>query len=142
MTLQITNHLKKCVESTPELAWLPEETAQRVVASVCNGNPSRATLPKGLGRIPTSEDPGDAQRLTNDEDSFDPKEMAHVPEKLHHQWMAFSKRQTQRLRAHSDFDHAINIEEGRKIPNLPIYNLSRRELDILREYLDTAQEKG
>ena len=28
------------------------------------------------------------------------------------------------------------------MPNLPIYNLSRKELDILREYLDTALEKG
>jgi hypothetical protein len=141
-TLGIIDHLRKCIESTPELAWLPEETAQRIVASVRNGNPSRATLPQGLGRIPIGDEPGDARRHSDDEDSFDSEEMAHVPEKLHHRWMAFSKRQTQRLRTHSDFDHAIDIEEGRKIPNLPIYNLSRRELDILREYLDTAQEKG
>jgi hypothetical protein len=36
----------------------------------------------------------------------------------------------------------INIVEGAKVPNLLIYNLSRKELDILREYLNTAQEKG
>jgi hypothetical protein len=40
------------------------------------------------------------------------------------------------------YDHAIETEEGKKIPNLLIYNLSSRELEILREYLATAQEKG
>jgi hypothetical protein len=65
-----------------------------------------------------------------------------VPQHLHHRWLAFSKRQTSRLRAHGDHNHAINIKEGKTIPNLPIYNLSRQELDILREYLNTAQEKG
>jgi hypothetical protein len=32
--------------------------------------------------------------------------------------------------------------EGAKVLNLLIYNLSCKELDILREYLNTAQEKG
>ena len=38
-------------------------------------------------------------------------------------------------------DYTINIKEGAKILNLLIYNLSSRELDILQEYLNTAQEK-
>ena len=70
------------------------------------------------------------------------EELKHVPEKLHHRWLAFSKRQTRIIRPNSDYDHAIEIEEGKKIPNLPIYNLSGRELEILRDYLATAQEKG
>ncbi|KNG45587.1 gag/polymerase/env polyprotein [Stemphylium lycopersici] len=36
----------------------------------------------------------------------------------------------------------LEIEEGKKILNLLIYNLSGRELEILREYLAAAQEKG
>ena len=46
------------------------------------------------------------------------------------------------IRPNSEYDHAIEIEEGKKILNLPIYNLSGRELEILREYLAAAQEKG
>jgi hypothetical protein len=46
------------------------------------------------------------------------------------------------VRPNSEYDHAIKIEEGKKILNLPIYNLSGRELEILREYLAAAQEKG
>jgi hypothetical protein len=40
------------------------------------------------------------------------------------------------------YNHAIATKEEKKIPNLPIYNLSSRELEILQEYLATAQEKG
>jgi transposase InsO family protein len=142
LALEIVDHLKHCVQDVPELAWLPQEAAHHVVAGIRNGNPSRATLPRGLGRIPSADEARDALRQPDGADSFDEEEMAHVPRHLHHRWLAFSKRQTSRLRAHGDHDHAIDIEEGKTIPNLPIYNLSRRELDILREYLDTAQEKG
>ncbi|RAR05874.1 gag/polymerase/env polyprotein [Stemphylium lycopersici] len=41
-----------------------------------------------------------------------------------------------------ELKHVLEIEEGKKIPNLLIYNLSGRELEILREYLAAAQEKG
>jgi hypothetical protein len=76
------------------------------------------------------------------DNKLDPKELKHVPSKLHHRWLAFSKRQTRIVRPNSEYDHAVRIEEGKKILNLPIYNLSGRELEILREYLAAAQEKG
>jgi hypothetical protein len=40
------------------------------------------------------------------------------------------------------YNYAIETKEGKKILNLLIYNLSSRELEILQEYLATAQEKG
>jgi hypothetical protein len=46
------------------------------------------------------------------------------------------------LPLHREYNYSIKIKEGLRVPNLPIYNLSRRELDILQEYLNTAQEKG
>jgi hypothetical protein len=76
------------------------------------------------------------------DNKLDPKELKHVPSKLHYRWLAFSKRQIRIVRPNSEYDYAIRIEEGKKIPNLPIYNLSSRELEILREYLAAAQEKG
>ena len=77
-----------------------------------------------------------------DNDRPDPDELKFVPLKLHHKWFAFSKHQTSVLPPHGEYDHAIEIEEGSRVPNLPIYNLSQKELDILQEYLVTAQEKG
>ena len=41
-----------------------------------------------------------------------------------------------------EYDHTINLEEGKVPLNLPIYNLSRKELKILREYLNSLIEKG
>ncbi|UPX20316.1 uncharacterized protein EKO05_0010552 [Ascochyta rabiei] len=77
-----------------------------------------------------------------EDDAPDIEELKYVPEHLHHKWFAFSKRQTSVLAPHREYDHSIDIKAGAKVPNLPIYNLSRRELDILREYLEAAQEKG
>jgi hypothetical protein len=41
-----------------------------------------------------------------------------------------------------DHDHAIDLFPGKEPPHKPLYNLSEKELSILREYLDTAMEKG
>ena len=76
------------------------------------------------------------------DDKLDPEELKHVLSKLYYRWLAFSKRQTRMIRLNSEYDYAIEIEEGKKILNLLIYNLSGRELEILREYLAAAQEKG
>jgi hypothetical protein len=84
----------------------------------------------------------DIPQLPREDDTPDAEEMKFVPPKLHHKWFAFSKHQSGVLPPHREHDHAIDIEEGARVPNLPIYNLSRRELDILREYLDKALDKG
>jgi hypothetical protein len=138
---EIHDHLKHCVRHTPELAWLPQATAHSVVATMMNsGDDCRSTLPPGLARVLPDEE--DTSRISPHDDKPDPEELKFVPEKLHHKWIAFSKHQTRIIRPNGEYDHAIDVEEGAKIPNLPIYNLSGRELEILREYLDTARDKG
>lgn len=38
--------------------------------------------------------------------------------------------------------HALDLQEGKEPPYLPIYNMSERELKTLREYIDSATSKG
>jgi hypothetical protein len=134
-------HLNKCIADAPDLVSLPKEATHRLVAAVFNRDPQRAAVPPHKGRsLPDREESPPEFHLADDEP--DPKELKHVPSKLHHRWLAFSKRQTRTIQPNSEYDHAIEIEEGKKIPNLPIYNLSGRELEILQEYLAAAQEKG
>ncbi len=45
------------------------------------------------------------------------------------------------LPSNIDYDHAIELDR-KAPPHLPIYNLSKRELDLLKEYLDGALQKG
>jgi hypothetical protein len=46
------------------------------------------------------------------------------------------------LPEHHGSDHAIELEEGAVVPYGPLYNLSPRELEILREYLADAKQRG
>ena len=43
---------------------------------------------------------------------------------------------------HRSFDHAIDMVEGKEPPSGPIYALLEKELQVLREYLDTMLERG
>ena len=54
----------------------------------------------------------------------------------------FSLEEAATLPQNRDTDHAIEIEEGKQPPYGPLYNLSPRELRILREYLKEALNKG
>ena len=46
------------------------------------------------------------------------------------------------LAPHKAHDHDIVLEPGTSPPHRPIYNLSERELKVLREYIETALNKG
>ncbi|CAN9142896.1 unnamed protein product [Alternaria alternata] len=106
-------HLDKCIADALDLVGLPEEATYRLVAAVFNGDPQRAAVPPHKGRsLPDGEESLPESYLADDK--LDPEELKHVPK----------------------------IEEGKKILNLLIYNLSGRELEILREYLAAAQKKG
>ena len=48
----------------------------------------------------------------------------------------FSEEEINRLPDHGPYDHAINLVEGAKPPWGPIYPLSERELQVLREYIE------
>ena len=43
---------------------------------------------------------------------------------------------------HATHDHAIELEPGKQPPHRPIYQLSAKELKVLKEYIETSLEKG
>ena len=53
----------------------------------------------------------------------------------------FSETEAGVLAPNAEHDHAIDIEPTRRPPYKPIYNLSEKELKILKEYLESALEK-
>ena len=46
------------------------------------------------------------------------------------------------LPEHSEHDNRIELEEGKRPPSGPIYPLSRRELDVLYEYIKEMVDSG
>ena len=54
----------------------------------------------------------------------------------------FSEREASVLSKDMDVEHAIDLEPGKQPPYRPIYNLSEKELKVLREYLDSSMAKG
>ena len=54
----------------------------------------------------------------------------------------FSSEMARALPEHSEHDHRIELEEGKVPPSGPIYPLSRRELDVLYEYIKEMEDSG
>ena len=54
----------------------------------------------------------------------------------------FSSEMVNSLPEHSEHDHRIELEEGKIPPSGPIYPLSRRELDVLYEYIKEIEDSG
>ena len=54
----------------------------------------------------------------------------------------FSSEMAKCLPEHSDHNYCIELEEGKITPPRPIYPLSRRELDILYEYIKKMEDSG
>ena len=46
------------------------------------------------------------------------------------------------LPEHQEWDHKIPLEDGKKLTHSPIYALSAKELEALRDYLDKNLAKG
>jgi hypothetical protein len=61
------------------------------------GNLKRATSLLSKARTLLGADAEGALYRDPVEDSIDPEEIVHVPDKLHYKWIAFSKRQTRRI---------------------------------------------
>ncbi|EDN07175.1 hypothetical protein HCAG_03706 [Histoplasma mississippiense (nom. inval.)] len=81
-----------------------------------------ATLTARLAVMSTTEG-GRTQRLFTDyKDVFSEKEAAKFPD--------------------TKVRHKIHLEEGATAPYGPLYNLSVKELDVLRKYLEEAQSKN
>lgn len=66
----------------------------------------------------------------------------NVPPQYHEFADVFSDKQAEELPPHRPHDHTIDIEEGTEPPHGPIYALSPRELEALRQYIDENLRKG
>lgn len=65
-----------------------------------------------------------------------------IPDALQDYADVFSADSAALLSVHKGTDHQINLHPGTEPPYGPLYNLSHRELEILREYLTKALERG
>ena len=65
-----------------------------------------------------------------------------VPEEYQYVARVFSKEAAGILPDHHSMEHRIDLEPGTKPPYGPIYALSEKELEVLREYLETSEAKG
>jgi Reverse transcriptase (RNA-dependent DNA polymerase) len=54
----------------------------------------------------------------------------------------FSEEEASKFPDSMRVEHSILIEEGAEVPHGPIYQLGEHELDVLRDYLESSQEKG
>ena len=65
-----------------------------------------------------------------------------LPDALAEYADVFAADQAAVLPQHKKTDHAIPIVDGKEAPYGPLYNLSERELSVLREYLETNLANG
>ena len=66
----------------------------------------------------------------------------NIPRDYEKYFHLFSEKTAAKLPPHRNFDHAIDITEGKQPPFGPIYSLSQKELEVLREYLDRMIAQG
>ena len=71
-----------------------------------------------------------------------PDNMENIPREYEKYFHLFSEKTAAKLPPHQNFDHAINITEGKQPPFGPIYSLSQKELEVLQEYLDRMIAQG
>ena len=77
----------------------------------------------------------------NIEDKRDP-DLLNILLGLRDLLRVFLGRRARVLTQSLEYNYVINLEEGKVPLNLPIYNLSYKELKILQEYLNSLIEKG
>jgi hypothetical protein len=66
-----------------------------------------------------------------DVNNLDPKEASLIPPYLNNRQRCFNKHLASKIALNIEYNYIINLKEGKTPPNLLIYNLSARELDIL-----------
>lgn len=67
---------------------------------------------------------------------------ASLPEEYWPWASVFSEEEISKLPKHTKYDHEINLVPGATAPFGPIYPLSEKELEVLRDYLKTNRESG
>ncbi|TKA54567.1 hypothetical protein B0A49_13613 [Cryomyces minteri] len=65
-----------------------------------------------------------------------------LPEIYHEFLDVFSRKESDKLPGHRDFDHKIPLEEGKEPSFGSLYGMSQDELKVLRKYLDDNLQKG
>jgi Reverse transcriptase (RNA-dependent DNA polymerase). len=65
-----------------------------------------------------------------------------LPEEFQDFEDVFSEEEAGILPENGEHDHAIDLLPGTQPPHKPLYPLSERELQVLREYIESALEKG
>ena len=65
-----------------------------------------------------------------------------VPSEFRSFSKVFEYKDVAKLKGPEGAEHAIELEEGKRPPFQPLYNLSVKELEVLREYLRTAEANG
>ena len=71
-----------------------------------------------------------------------PLEQQVPPE--YQEWLhVFDRKEAEQLPPHRPgIDCEINLEEGKKVPNQPLYQLSRKKMEALDEYVEDMERKG
>lgn len=65
-----------------------------------------------------------------------------VPEQYREYMDLFTDEEGKMLPKHQPWDHVIPLEEGKEPTYGPMYNLSQRELEVLKDYIDTNLRRG
>ena len=65
-----------------------------------------------------------------------------LPAQYHKYLKVFAPETARKLPEHREWDYAIDLQPGSKVPWGPIYALSEVELQALREYLDEMIAQG
>jgi len=82
----------------------------------------------------------DIEKALTPKTAIDPKEK--LPIEYHEFLDVFSKKEADKLPPHRSYDHTIQLKEGSEPPFGPLYDMSRDELLVLREYLEEHLGKG
>ena len=69
-------------------------------------------------------------------------QLKNIPWQYRDYQSVFNGQYADELPPHRSFDHAIDMVEGKEPPWGPIYALSEKELEVLREYLDMMLKSG
>jgi hypothetical protein len=82
----------------------------------------------------------DIEKALEPKTTIDPREK--LPPEYHEFLDVFSKKEADKIPPHRLYDHKIQMKEGSEPPFGPLYDMSRDELLVLREYLEENLGKG
>jgi hypothetical protein len=123
------------VKNKPQIDWkketmtIPSKEPNRFPISIVSANTFKRSMKQGTTYI-LRLDP-------------EPKEtkVEQIPEEYLEYQDVFSKAKGDELAPHRDIDHSIPLIDGKQPPFGPLYNLSEKELKVLKDYTDEFLNK-